>query len=61
MYNYNYNPYMNGMNNMNAQPQYYQPRPQPTQGLQGKSVDSLEAVKAADIAFDRDYKLFSVH
>lgn len=56
---YNYNPYY--MNSMNNQPQYYQPRPQQIQGLQGKSVDSLEAVKAADIPFDRNYKLLSIY
>lgn len=49
---YNYNPYMM---NMNAPQPYYQPRTQQIQGLQGKSVDSLEAVKAADISFDRKH------
>lgn len=40
----------------NQNQQFYK---QPT-GLQGKSVDSVEVVKAMDIPLDRKYKLFSI-
>ena len=66
MFNNGYNPYFNYM-----QPQmprmdqtYAQPQPQPMQqykqpiGLQGKSVDSLDVVKAIDIPLDGSVSYF---
>lgn len=38
-----------------AQPQYTPPQYKQPLGLQGKSVDSLEVVKAMDIPLDRNY------
>lgn len=63
MYNNMYNQFYRGPF---VQPQTYQPQPQPTYqpqqpvGIQGKTVDSLEVVKAMDIPLDRKYKLFSI-
>lgn len=58
-----YNPYY-------MQPQGYRPTitpqpqqiytPQSVQGLQGKSVDSLEVIKAMDIPLDRKCFIFSL-
>lgn len=59
MYNQYYrNPYV-----APQQPIQYQPQPayQPQSvGIQGKTVDSLEVVKAMDIPLDRKYKLFPI-
>ena len=58
MYN-NYNPYNPYFN-------YIQPQPQPLQqfkqsiGLQGKSVDSLDVVKAIDIPLDGTISYFPI-
>ena len=47
-----------------VQPQTYQPQPQPTYqpqqpvGIQGKTVDSLEVVKAMDIPLDGSVSYF---
>ena len=59
MYNQFYRgPYVQPQQQMQYQPQpAYQPQ---TIGLQGKSVDSLEVVKAMDIPLDRKYKLFPI-
>lgn len=60
MYNM-YNQYYRNQFTPVQQPMQYQPQSayQPT-GMQGKTVDSLEVVKAMDIPLDRKYKLFSV-
>ena len=67
MYNM-YNPYYrtNPFTQSQQVPQYqtptYQPpayQPQPS-GIQGKTVDSLDVVKAMDIPLDREFKLFSL-
>ena len=44
-------------------PQYTQPQPMFKQqvGLQGKSVDSIEVVKAMDIPLDRKRVIFSIN
>ena len=61
MYN-NYNPY----NPYNPYFNYIQPQPQPLQqfkqsiGLQGKSVDSLDVVKAIDIPLDGTISYFPI-
>ena len=64
-YNYNlYNPY-NPYYNYNQQPQQATRQPQqpmyktqPTAGLQGKIVDSLDVVKATDIPYDGSVSYF---
>lgn len=65
--NYNpYNPYYQQQRfQYQPQPQMYTPdqqnsiyRQNTPQGLQGKTVDSLEVVKAMDIPLDRKRKLF---
>ena len=63
MYNTMYNQFYRGSYVQPQQQMQYQPQPtyQPqTIGLQGKSVDSLEVVKAMDIPLDRKYKLFPI-
>lgn len=59
MYNQFYrSPYVQPQQPMQYQPQStYQPQ---TMGIQGKTVDSLEVVKAMDIPLDRKCKLFSI-
>lgn len=64
MYN-NYNPYYfqqpiqrpQGMEQMPQQPTYMQPITKPT-GLLGKSVDSIEVVRATDIPLDGSISYF---
>lgn len=61
MYNNMYNQFYRGPY---MQPQVYQPQPQPTYqpqqpvGIQGKTVDSLEVVKAMDIPLDGSVSYF---
>ena len=61
MYNNMYNQFYRGPF---VQPQTYQPQPQPTYqpqqpvGIQGKTVDSLEVVKAMDIPLDGSISYF---
>ena len=61
MYNNMYNQFYRGPY---MQPQVYQPQPQPTYqpqqpvGIQGKTVDSLEVVKAMDIPLDGSISYF---
>lgn len=61
MYNNMYNQFYRGSY---MQPQAYQPQPQPTYqpqqpvGIQGKTVDSLEVVKAMDIPLDGSVSYF---
>lgn len=59
MYNQFYRgPYVQPQQQMQYQPQpTYQPQ---TVGIQGKTVDSLEVVKAMDIPLDRKCKLFPI-
>lgn len=63
MYNM-YNQFYRGPFTQPQQPLQYQPQPtyQPSQpiGIQGKTVDSLEVVKAMDIPLDRKHKLFPI-
>lgn len=63
MYNM-YNQYYRGPYMAPQQPMQYQTQPtyQPPQvaGIQGKTVDSLEVVKAMDIPLDRKCKLLSI-
>lgn len=63
VYNAMYNQYYRGPFIQPQQTMSYQPQPmyQPqVMNIQGKTVDSLEVVKAMDIPLDRKYKLFSV-
>ena len=55
---YNQNPYFNSYFNP-QQPQPVVPIKYNTGGLQGKSIDNLEVVKAMDIPLDREYQLLS--
>ena len=61
MYNNMYNQFYRGPF---VQPQTYQPQSQPTYqpqqpvGIQGKTVDSLEVVKAMDIPLDGSISYF---
>ena len=61
MYNNMYNQFYRGPF---VQPQAYQPQPQPAYqpqqpvGIQGKTVDSLEVVKAMDIPLDGSVSYF---
>lgn len=63
----NYNPYYGNympqqMPRMDSQYQPQQNNPFKVQtGLLGKSVDSLDVVKAIDIPLDREHKLFSAN
>lgn len=60
MYNM-YNQYYRNQFTPVQQPMQYQPQPAyQSTGMQGKTVDSLEVVKAMDIPLDRKYKLFSI-
>lgn len=58
----NYNPYYNNYMQPRMDPQFVQQPVQPTykqpSGLQGKSVDSLEVVKAMDIPLDGSTSYF---
>lgn len=71
MYYGNRNPYGNYIMqpmqyNVQPQPQQQQPIQQPVQpaqpisGLLGRTVESVDVVKALEIPLDRKYKLFSV-